>query len=160
MNQMVVLKFNFSIYVRASECGVIYVLILYCATKHLDLILSVLRENDSPLVEWVENESSAFPALIGNELKSDIESRRQFWRVVNSNLTNMDPMPSVKVFIHAAQSLYSKTEGSVDGATQDRALLCSSTAHLKWKTCFKTLITQPVNRLIGLIMDQREDLLQ
>lgn len=70
--------------------------------------------------------------------------------------------PPLQLFKHATQVYYSKTKGGVDGATKQRAMLRSSTSHLKWeqKIVSQTLKTVAINAFLAWRMFKRQEILQ
>ena len=88
------------------------------------------------------------------------ERFRQF--VPAEHICQLRPLPPLKRYKHSSQSLYSKTKGGVDGATQERAMLRSSTSHFKWeqKLISQTIKTLAINGFIALSIFQRRDLLE
>lgn len=162
MQQMMVLNVNFCIYVRAAECGVVYKVIVYCPSHTLDVALDILRSMVRPLLQWVSATPFSLPPFVGDDHKQEILSRLPFWQVINKRVMTVGVLPPVKVFKHATQSIYSKTKGGVDGATQARAILRSPTSHLKWeqKIVSQVLKTLAVNSFVGWRMAERGDLIE
>ncbi|PXF43106.1 hypothetical protein BWQ96_07140 [Gracilariopsis chorda] len=163
LHQMLVLAVNYVIYVSCSESGIMYTVLVHCNNSVLDTCLSALNAIALPVVSWAHQPGPLqIPSFSDTETTKVLQSRFQFWSLVNNYVTQNDAFPPLKLFKHASQSLYSRTKGGVDGSTQARAILRSSTSAMKWeqKVVTQTLKTLSVNAFISWRMSQKRDLLQ
>jgi hypothetical protein len=162
MQQMLVLNANFGLYACIAEAGMVCKVLLFCTQTILHHALGVLQETVMLLVQWAHEgtHGSPIPPCQDKSLKSTLQSKRAFWRVVNNYVLETGALRPVKLFKHGIQSFYSKTKGGVDGATQARALLRSQTSHMQWepKLIVQVLKTVVVNAFIAWRMDSRQDL--
>ena len=91
-----------------------------------------------------------------------INSMLQFWQLVKKYVKQKNAVPPLKLFNHASQRLYSRTKDWVDGSTQARAILRSSTSSMKWE---QNVATQSFKKLsikafIAWRMEQKKDFLE
>ncbi|PXF43989.1 hypothetical protein BWQ96_06222 [Gracilariopsis chorda] len=163
LHQMLVLAVKYVIYVSCSESGIMYTVLVHCNNSVLDTCLSALNAIALPVVSWAHQPGPLqIPSFSDTETTKVLQSRFQFWSLVNNYVTQNDAFPPLKLFKHASQSLYSRTKGGVDGSTRARAILRSSTSAMKWeqKVVTQTLKTLSVNAFISWRMSQKRDLLQ
>lgn len=71
--------------------------------------------------------------------------RHKFWYMVNKHVKFEGPFVPLNIFKRATQSVYSKTKSGVDGATHQRAIICSSTSHFQWEHKLVSQIVKTVS---------------
>ena len=149
--QMMILDVNVAIYLAAVETGLLYAVYVHCSDVHLATCQSILTAQTSELVQWAYTEGGTVPELINDECKECVESRHKYWKLIDDRVKIRGPFPPLKLFKHASQSFYSKTKAGVYGATQQRAILRSSTSHFQWeqKLVSQILKTIAINSFIG-----------
>lgn len=162
LHQMVVLSVRLVVYVSAAEVGVLYIVVIKSPQNILDQCLLVLKERAETCVSWAYKDDPRIPTFADPRSRRVMKDRLSFWLTVNRHVWQNGPFPPLKIFKHGAQSLYSKTKGGVDGATQFRAVLRSPTSSLAWeqKIVLQTLKTLVVNAFLAWRMSQRRDLLK
>jgi hypothetical protein len=175
LQQCIVLNANFGMYVCTAETGLLYTLLIYFSQLMLIKAENVLEDTLGSVLEWAHVSDSATPPNVlpwrsqlprppcsDRELSALLLSKHKFWSVVNSYVSRSGPLPPVKVFKHSLQSYYSRTKGGVDGVTQARALLRTSTTNLGWeqKIVSQVLKTVIVNAFVAWRMSVREDLVE
>lgn len=84
-------------------------------------------------VAWAHGPDPTIPLFAHKESRKIVEDNMSFWRVVNEHVKFHGPFTRIKLFKNGSQTLYSKTKGDVDGATQYRAILRSQTGVRKWE---------------------------
>lgn len=131
LQQMTVMHVNFVLYVRCGEAGIIFKVLVCCNRGTLELCTAALRSVGTTCASWA-HEGAAPPVFADRKQKEALMSRFSFWNIVNTYVSNEGPLPPIEIFKHGVQSIYSKTKGGVDGATQARAVLRSCNSHLKW----------------------------
>lgn len=62
-----------------------------------------------------------------------VTSKHGFWKVINSHVTNKDPLRPAYTFRHASQVFYSRTKCGVDSVSQFRTILRAVTTCLPWE---------------------------
>ena len=89
-------------------------------------------------------------------------SRQTFWKLIDDRVKLRGPFPPLKLFKLKLQSFYSKTKAGVDGATQQRAILRSSTSHFQWEQNLVSQILKTISiySFVGWRMSERVDLLE
>lgn len=102
------------------------------------------------------------PSFADADTKQIVMDHLPFWKIAKSQVHSHGPFPPLRLFKHGAQSLYSKTKGVVDGATQFGAILRAPTRALRWeqKLVFQTLKTVVVNVFVGWQILTRSDVLE
>lgn len=111
-----------------------YIVVLCpCSTAQMEICKDVLSHVAAPLVQWAYNESITIPAFVHSEYQNTLATRHTFWRTIEDHVTKKGCFPPVMLFKHAIQSFYLKTKAGVDGTTQTRAMLRSSSSHFKWE---------------------------
>ena len=133
LNQMMILDVNVAIYLAAGETGLLYVVYVHCSGVHLATCQSILTAQTSELVQWAYIEGGTVPEFINDEYKECVLSGHHFWNLIDDCVKLRGPLPPLKLFKHASQSFYSKTKAGVDGVTQQKANLRSSTSHFQWE---------------------------
>lgn len=103
----------------------------------------IILDMEKPLVEWAYC-AGIVPVFYPSEAKTLCGARFSFWNIVNGTIKTERILPRLKHFKHGPRSLYSKTKVVVDGSVQARAILRSSTPHLKYE---QKLISQVINNL-------------
>jgi hypothetical protein len=128
----------------------------------LHLLNGALHRGAETSVSWAHDEEAALPLFADRDSRQIVEECLSFWRIVNNHVKEKGAFVPLKLFKHAAQSLYSKTKGGVDGSAQARSILRSSTSSFAWeqKIVSQTLKTLAVNAFHAWRMSQNEDLLQ
>lgn len=144
VQQMCVLQCHFSIYVGASQTGLLYKVAARIEPATLETCRDVLVRTGGPPVSWAHESNVEAPLFASSETKRVLESRLGFWQLVNNDVSVNGPLAPVKILKHGIQSLYSKQKGGVDGGAQYRAVMRSSTSSFRWEQkitwpTFKTL---------------------
>ena len=162
LQQVIILGLHYSVYVVACETGVLYTVLIYWSPEVIETCLAGLKLICGPVVSWSYEESAKTPQFVDSELRPAISSRHLFWKNIDTHVKVHVPFVPLKLFKHASKSFYCKTKASVDGATEQRAILRCSTSHFKWeqKVVWQTLKTLAINAFIGWRMFQRENLLE
>ena len=62
-HQMIVLSINYSVYVIASETGILMTVVMTCSTEKLISCCETLRIIAAPLVSWVHEDSQIIPSF-------------------------------------------------------------------------------------------------
>lgn len=160
--QVTVLNLTFALYVVASETGVLFVVVLRVNASQRNVSLMAIKNIAEPLVSWAHRKDLETPPFVTVEKRDVVDTKLQFWQVVNDKVNSCGPFHPVKLFKHGTQTLYSKTKGGMDGATQQRAVLRSPTSHLKWepKIVSQLIKTVCVNAFISWRLHERRDLLE
>lgn len=113
------------------------------------------------VAKLAHNEEEVIPEFITGNVRAVLSSHSKFWKTIDKEVRLKGKLRPLKLFKHATQSFYSKTKGSVDGATQQRAVLSSFTSHmaLEQKIVSQILKTVPLNTLIFWRVFERRNLL-
>lgn len=162
LHQAVVLKLQFILYVNAAETGLLYCVLIRCPMYVIERCEHVMRDLVGPLVAWAYERSPTIPQFVAPEQQAQLKARHKFWYVIEQHVSLQGAFPPLKLFKHASQSIYSKTKCGVDGATQQRAVLRSSTSSFKWeqKVVSQVLKTVAINGFFLWRIFQRRDLLE
>lgn len=114
------------------------------------------------VVRWAYGTVSVVPHFVDAKDRDVVRSRSEFRKAVNDSVGSNGPFRPLKLIKHAIQSFYSETKGGVNGASQQRAILRSSTFHLQWKQKMVTQVLKTVtlNELFSWRIFTRRDLLQ
>ena len=162
LQQALVLDASFAVYAVASETGMLYTVVLHITQDQKEAARFSIVQVAKDTIAWAHEQSSTIPTFISAEHREVVKSNLQFWNVVNRYVKANGPFQPLKLFKHAEQSFYSKTNGGVDGATQQRAVMRSSTSHLQCeqKLVSQVLKTLSVNAFVAWRIFERRDLLQ
>ena len=160
-HQRIVLSRNYSVYVVASETGILMTVVMTCSTEKLISCGETLRIIAAPLVSWAHEDSQILPPFAPAATKKLIKHHLPFWTTINKTVRQRGAFPPIKRFKHGIQSLYSNTKGGLDGSAQARAVLRSSTSSLRWeqKLVTQTFKTLRVNAFIAWRMSVKRELL-
>lgn len=133
-----------------------------CPQAVFDLGLSTMVSMAKPLVDWDYANPPTLPGYVDKACKDLILSKRKFWLIEDNYVTKNGCFPPLKLFKQAAQSFYSKVKAGVEGTTQKRAVLRSSTSHLIWeqKIVSQTIEFAAINAYFAWRMVERQDLLE
>lgn len=161
VQQATVLRSTFAMYVVASETGVMYTVVAKVPAHLREICRNSLNAVAEGIVRWAHEPDGSIPSFVAVQEREVVRTRWEFWKVVNDHVKSKGPFRPLKVFKHAMQSFYSKTKGGVDGATQQRAILRSSTSHLAWeqKLVSQVLKTVSLNAFFAWRIFERRDLL-
>ena len=102
-------------------------------------------------IGWVRDGVADVPL---DKYEDDVEDllleRVPFWKCVNKTIREERPFMPIRIFRHSTQSFYAKTREGVDGNSQTRSVLkSSSTAHkLELKVVTHTFKTILVNAFV------------
>ena len=133
LQQMLVARMEYCVYVSASETGLQFVLRERCPADVRQICERSLRMTAKSVVEWAHHSPEEIPYYVSCETKKRLLEYIPFWGAVNGYVHENGPFIPVKLFRHRAQSLYCRTKGGVDGVTQYRANMRASTQSLKWE---------------------------
>lgn len=159
LQQTILLNLNVSVYVRASECSILYTVLIQADAAFLDNLAIQLRASAKPVFGWVP-QSSTVPEFYLPEDKKKVLHKLPIWKMINTTIRSNGPLSTVKLFKHGIQSLYSEKAG-VDGPMQARSILRSRTYQMlcEQKLVTQTLIKVVVNSFIVWRMKEKRVLL-
>lgn len=162
VQQSIVLGFNICIYIAVADTGIVYKVIAIFDDATLSTLHGSFRVVTYPLVHSSDYHPVVPPSYFTAHQKAIRYSQHKFSNCINSHVMTSGPFPPVKVLKHDIQIFYSKTKGGVDGSTQARTFLRSSTIYLKWeqKLVKQSLKTIAVKSFIIWRIDTKKDLLQ
>lgn len=144
LHQCYVLGVNVAVYACASETGLLYTAIIHVPNS----AIAIARSAYGSIIDclrWAHTQQWTVPRFCSDNEKRTIMSQRSLWIPVNGHVLSKGPLPPVKVFRHGLQVLYSKTKGGVDGVTQYRSIMRSSTTTMGWE---QKLVTQTLKTLL------------
>ena len=100
------------------------------------------------------------PNWIGKKDSEIMQSHYRFWRMIRDFVDLNGPFKPVKVFKHASQSLYSKTKGGVDGATDYLSDVSFPLKNFSFEVKFvlRSVFMVTINACIAYRMHRRRDL--
>ena len=160
LHQMFVCSLNHALYVKATTTGIGYVVLVHANAEQLGIFgasLSCLEET----LGWAHQPETEVPSFVTGEDKEIISSHLRFWKMVNSHIKENGPSKPVLLYRHAAQALYSKTKGGLDGSSEYHAGFSPNAGALDFERKFvvRSIFTVLINAAIIWRMWQRRDLL-
>ena len=162
IHQAITANVSACIYVAASESQAIYTIAVMFDEEIITEVASFVDHFAKAAISWAHDGDAHVPLdKYGDDVEDLLLERVPFWKCVNEYVRERGPFMPIRVFRHSAQSYYSKTRGGVDGNSQTRAALKSSSSSQKWEQkvvthTFKTIL---VNSFIAWRMLHKEDLL-
>ena len=133
LQQLLVLSMQYCVFVMPGKPGIFDTVIIRCPDIVDITCRSALISTVEPIVLWAHENNPTVPNFTSNDKKKTVSTRPKLWKVFNDYVKCNRIFVALKLFKHALQSFYSKTKSSLDGATQQRAILRSSTSHFKWE---------------------------
>lgn len=162
LHQLVVLDVRHLVYVAATETGISYILIARVSDSIVNSCRLILHSTCDQIVKWIHVTPLVPPTFLSSASKKTIEKELKFWTALNTKVIQQGPMEPVKLFRHGTQMMYSKLKGGVDGATQFRAILRSSSTSVGWeqKIVMQTFKNLFVNSFVAWRMSMTKDKLE
>ncbi|SPQ96822.1 unnamed protein product (mitochondrion) [Plasmodiophora brassicae] len=122
IQQMIVTNLLSFVFVRACDGKSVYVVVGHMNADDAHAYLAELVDELKPVLQWAYSpasrpSSARVPSWVPSDISAILSSHYRFWRMVYDHISANGPMKPVLLFKHAAQTLYSKTKGGVDGAT-------------------------------------------
>lgn len=117
MKQMTVMSFNFFLYVKDSECGILYKRFNIVAIRDFMPLHVNIEIHRNSHVKWASGDSE-LPGYTSKEQKDIFKYNLYFWKVVNNCVRDHGTITPIEVLKHTTKSLHSKTKGGLDGKTR------------------------------------------
>lgn len=111
----------------------------------LEGITGSLSRTVAPCVSCAHYGGVVVPEIDSRSQRRTVLSNLPIWKTVPNYVRSNGAMPSVRIFRHGLQFMYSKTKCGVDGAAQFRAGLRSSTSRFDWES---KIVSQTLKTLI------------
>lgn len=114
------------------------------APKVSPLYVSTPRNFFNYVVVWASTDVEDSPSFLLPKHKEMVQYCWDFWQKVDNYVKSNGPFRLLKLFKHPVQSFHLQIIEKVDGATQLRAALQSSTSHLFWLQRIDSLVLRRI----------------
>lgn len=111
LQQRIVLNVKVSVYVRESECSILYKVHVQADWTLVDILATHFRAVAKHDLGWLHKSQTVTEFYLPEE-KTKVFQKLLFWKMINTNMKPNGPLPPVKLFKHENQSLYSKTRAA------------------------------------------------
>lgn len=146
LQQALVLAVNHIVYVSASVTNILFICKIAVPPPICEAAFSMLYSKLHAVVDWAHQSDPKVSQSEESSSRRILSEKIQLWKLVNDHISEHGPFPHLKLFKHGSQSFYSKTEGGIDGAAQNRPTLKSSMVALRWE---EKLVTQTIKSVVA-----------